>query len=75
PEFVQKGELAQRKSIVLLKNDVVNNTPSMPLTRQTRVYVENIDPIVASKYAVVVKKVEDADYVIMRLQTPFDVRK
>ena len=42
----------------------------MPLKTGIKVYLENIDPQVAGKYAAVVEKPEDADYAILRLKAP-----
>jgi beta-glucosidase len=66
PDFRAAGELAQRKSIVLLKND------KLPLNRDTRVYVEGFDPAVASEYAQVVENVEQADVALLRLSAPYE---
>ena len=49
PEFQEKADLAQRKSIVLLKN--AGNV--LPLKPGARLYVEGIDPAVASRYGYV----------------------
>jgi len=70
PEFKAAGELAQRKSIVLLKNDVQATGNALPLKTGIKVYLENVDPQVAGKYATVVEKPEDADYAILRLKAP-----
>lgn len=70
PEFKAAGELAQRRSIVLLKNEPQAAGSSLPLRSGIRIYVENIDPAVAGKYATVVEKPGDADYAILRLRTP-----
>ena len=70
PEFRAAGELAQRKSLVLLKNDTVNNTPVLPLKKGIKIFVKDINPEVAAKFGVVVKKPEEADYAILRLKAP-----
>ncbi|MCY4060823.1 MAG: glycoside hydrolase family 3 protein [Chloroflexi bacterium] len=67
--FRAAGELAQRKSIVLLKNDGV-----LPLRGRPRLYIENVDAAVAAEYGDVVDAPEDADYAILRLATPFQPR-
>jgi len=64
PEFIAAGELAQRRSIVLLKNDSNGTGKTLPLKNGIKVYLQNIDPDKVSKYAVVVKKPEEADYAI-----------
>jgi beta-glucosidase len=70
PEFKAAGELAQRRSIVLLKNEPQAAGNTLPLKPGIRIYVENIDPDVAGKYATVVEKPGDADFAILRLRTP-----
>ena len=75
-EFVEKGKLAQRKSIVMLKNKM--NTDSsyvLPLKKSSKIYIENIDKKVAAQYATVVDSLNDADIAILRLQTPWVSRE
>ena len=69
PAFRAAGDLAQRKSIVLLKND-----GSLPLKGRPKIYIENIQPEVAAHYGEVVDKPSAADYAILRLRTPFEPR-
>jgi len=69
-EFMAAGEMAQRKSIVLLKNDTNGNAKILPLNSGIKVYVRNIDPVKVSKFATVVKKPEQADFAILRLKSP-----
>ena len=71
PEFRKAGELAQRKSIVLLKND--KNT--LPLNKGLRIYVENIKSEAIKEYGEVVDDISKADIAILRLSTPFEKRK
>ena len=70
PEFRAAGELAQRRSMVLLKNDTIDNNPVLPLKKGIKIYIENLDPAVASVYGTVVKKPGEADYAIIRLKSP-----
>lgn len=74
PAFRAAGELAQRKSIVLLKNRQINTTQVLPLQGRSRIYIENVDPDVASQYGDVVDTVEEADFAILRLKTPYEPR-
>ena len=69
PAFRAAGELAQRKSIVLLKND-----GCLPLGGRPKIYVENIDADVAAQYGEVVDQPSAADFAILRLRTPFEPR-
>ena len=69
PAFRAAGDLAQRKSIVLLKNNAV-----LPLKGRPKIYIENISPEVAAQYGEVVDEPSAADYAILRLSTPFEPR-
>lgn len=67
PEFVQAAEASQRRAMTLLKND--NKT--LPLKQSgLKIYVKNIDAKVAAQYATVVNDPKDADFAILRLNTP-----
>jgi beta-glucosidase len=64
PAFQEKADLAQRRSIVLLKN----TGRLLPLRKGTRMYVEGIDPIVAARYGYVsTSDPGDADVCILRV--------
>ena len=68
-EFQQRADLAQRKSIVLLKN--ANNL--LPLKKGVRMYVEGIDPAVAAQYGYVsTTNPDDADVCIVRVAAQAD---
>ena len=69
PAFRAAGKLAQRKSIVLLKNDGI-----LPLRDRPKIYIENIDNDVAAAYGELVESPADADLAVLRLQTPFQPR-
>jgi beta-glucosidase len=73
PEFIAAGEEAQRKSIVLLKNDARGTEKTLPLKNGIKVFVVNVDPEKAGKYATVVKKPEDADFAILRIKSPSQI--
>ncbi len=74
-EFVEKGKLAQRKSIVLLRNKMnVDSSFILPLKKNIKIYTENISKETTSKYATVVDSVADADFAVLRLQAPWDPR-
>ncbi len=75
PAFRQAGEDAQRRSIVLLKNEPGAQGMTLPLQeKRLKIYVRNLDPDVASRYGEVVESPEQADVAILRLQTPFQPR-
>jgi beta-glucosidase len=69
-EFKAAGELAQKMSIVLLKNDTTNKKPVLPLKHGIKIFIKNIDPVKAGKYGVVVDKPEKADISIIRIKAP-----
>lgn len=71
PEFRQAGELAQRKSIVLLKNE----KQTLPLKNGLKIYVENIKPELLQPYGQVVADPAQAEIAILRLNTPYEKRK
>jgi beta-glucosidase len=73
--FRMQAEAAQRKSIVLLKNASGPDGRLLPLRRRPRLYVENVSPEVASRYADPVGVPEEADLALIRLQTPYDRRE
>jgi beta-glucosidase len=56
--------------MVLLKND--ENV--LPLKRGARIYIENIDEEIAANYGEVVDNPQAADFIIVRLNTPYDQR-
>lgn len=74
-EFVEKGKLAQRKSIVLLKNKMnIDSTYTLPLKKNLKIYFENIDKETAGKYATVVDSLADADIAVLHLRAPWEPR-
>ncbi len=74
PAFLRAGELAQRKSIVLLKNGQVAGGTALPLNARPRLYVEGIDPQIAAAYGEVTAVIEQAECAILRLAAPFEPR-
>ena len=63
-DFQEKADLAQRKSIVLLKNS--GNV--LPLKAGSRIYVEGVDPAVAARYGYVsTGGPENADVCVVRV--------
>ena len=79
-DFKQKGELAQRKSIVLLKNlsrgsRGAGGQPVLPLAGKPKIYIENMNPETAGQYGQVVSDPSEADFAILRLNAPYEKRK
>ena len=75
PEFIEAGELAQRKSLVLLKDRDSARGLTLPLQGKPKIYIENLAPETAQRYGQVVTTPEEADYAILRLSAPFEKRK
>ncbi|CAH1000632.1 Putative beta-xylosidase [Neolewinella maritima] len=62
------GQLSQQASMTLLKNE----DGALPLAEGSlKVYVENMDSAVVAGYATVVATPEEADFAIIRLNTPW----
>jgi beta-glucosidase len=73
-KFRSAGELAQRKSLVLLKNGATPAGRVLPVQGRPKLYVENIAPEAAGAYGQIVSGPAAADLAILRLQTPFEPR-
>ncbi len=65
--FKEKGKAAQRKSLVLLKNEA----NMLPLDQNVKVYPKGIDSQAISKYASVATTPEEADFIILKFRTPY----
>ena len=67
-DFKAAGEVAQRRSFTLLKN----YTNALPLkTGKWKIYVKNVDAKLAAAYGQVVDNPQDADFAIIRVNTPW----
>ena len=73
--LVENGKVAQRRSIVLLKNGSLDgaDAPLVPLPATTRIYVEGVDRTAAARYATLVS-LEEADVAILRVAAPYEPR-
>lgn len=70
-DFRAAGDEAQRRSLVLLQNDEdTEGAPLLPLDRQVRIWVENVDEAVAARYGTVVPALAEADVAIVRARPP-----
>lgn len=68
-DFQEKADVAQRKSIVLLQN----RNQILPLRKGVRMYVEKIDPSVASRFGFVsTTQLEESEVAIVRVSAPQD---
>lgn len=74
-EFRQAGELAQRKSIVLLKNSPQASTHTLPLASSSTIYIEGFNPEIAAGYAQVVNEPAQAQLALLRINTPYQPRQ
>lgn len=70
-DFQESADLAQRKSIVLLKNDPVRDTAILPLSKTTRIYAEGVDPELLRAYGTVVNSLNEADVAVLRIRESF----
>ncbi len=71
-EARELGHESQKRAMTLLKNGVVDNKPLLPLARFTlKVYVQGADPAPFKTYAAIVDDPEEADFAIVRLNTPW----
>ena len=69
-KFREKGEIAQQKSIVLLKNKDL-----LPLKKGIKIYAEGLTaPETVNNYATLVNNPKDADVILTRIKTPYDKR-
>ncbi|MGB9747646.1 MAG: glycoside hydrolase family 3 N-terminal domain-containing protein [Bacteroidales bacterium] len=74
-EFRKWAELSQRRAITLLKNDTAEGGYILPLKGKLKIYIRNINPAVASRYAEVVDDPKKADIAVIRLDAPYEPRK
>ncbi|WP_273568351.1 glycoside hydrolase family 3 protein [Maribacter halichondriae] len=66
PEFVKKGKEAQRKSMVLLKNENI-----LPLSSDKKIYIHGMTQSgLAEKFPQIVDDIDAADVIVQKLQTP-----
>lgn len=77
PEFVEAGLAAQRASLTLLKNEppAGSGKPLLPLAEGGRAFLVGIDRAVAESYVKVVDSPGEADFAIVRLDTPYEKRE
>jgi beta-glucosidase len=74
-EFVEKGKLAQRRSLVLLKNEMkADSSFVLPLAEGLKIYSENMAAEVVAEYGTPVDSLAEADIAILHLQTPWEPR-
>ncbi|MCU0380774.1 MAG: glycoside hydrolase family 3 C-terminal domain-containing protein [Chitinophagaceae bacterium] len=69
-EFVEMGKESQRRSLVLLKND----GNFLPLKPGTRIFVEGMHKGDIKPYASLIKSLEEADVIVLKVKTPTEPR-
>jgi beta-glucosidase len=67
PQAVAAGLVSQGRAMTLLKNDA----QTLPLNGRPKIFVKNIDPGLAARYAEVVATPDQADFALLRLETPW----
>ncbi|HWQ04830.1 MAG TPA: glycoside hydrolase family 3 N-terminal domain-containing protein [Longilinea sp.] len=67
PVSVAAGLASQERAMTLLKND----QDVLPLQGRLKIFVKNINPAIAAHFAEVVAAPEQADFAIVRLDTPW----
>lgn len=67
PDSMGLGLSAQRRAMTLLKNE----DDVLPLHSQPKIFIKNMDPAITARYAQVVDTPEQAEYAILRLETPW----
>jgi beta-glucosidase len=67
PESFLASTAAQSRSMTLLKNE----DEVLPLEKNLKIYVKNIDKSTAANYAEIVATPDEADFAILRLMTPW----
>jgi beta-glucosidase len=70
PKFIAKGLEAQRKSLVLLKND----QSILPLKSSTKIYLQGFNKEEAKNYSNLVTDAKNADVIILKLNTPYGLK-
>jgi len=70
--FVEKGRTAQRKSLVLLKND----NDFLPISNEKKIYLMGFaSDRLSEKFPNIINDAEDADIIVQKLQTPYSPPK
>jgi beta-glucosidase len=73
-EFRQAGLRAQHASVTVLAN-ATKSGPALPLTSGLTVYAEGVDLETLAEYASVVADPNDADFAILRVNAPYELRE
>jgi beta-glucosidase len=68
--FQAAADLAQRQSMVLLKNGPADGARVLPLKEGMQLYVEGLSPVVAAGYGTVVEDLGAADAALLSVKAP-----
>ena len=68
-EWKALGDRTQRRSLTLLKND--KSSLPLSLSKKYKIFIKNINKEVAAQYGTVVETPEEADFAIIRANTPW----
>ena len=67
---IEKGREAQRRSMVLLKNE----ENILPLAPKTKIFLDGFDRSSLTDYRKVMTNLKDAEFIILKLSTPYEER-
>ena len=70
--YCEKGLLAQKKSIVLLKNDLIDKENILPLNKDIKVFLDGFNKSSFKDYCDVCEEPDEADYILLQLRTVFN---
>ena len=69
-KFIEKGLEAQRRSLILLKND----QSILPLKPTAKIYLQGFNKEESAPYAHLVTEAKNADVIILKLNTPYGLK-
>tara|TARA_Y100001970_G_scaffold291911_1_gene430997 strand:- start:324 stop:2267 length:1944 start_codon:yes stop_codon:yes gene_type:complete len=70
--YINKGILAQKKSVVLLKNDKNDNKIVLPLSKGVKVFSDGFDKSILKNYCEIIDNPKDSDFILLQLRTVFN---
>ncbi len=70
--YIDKGILAQKKSVVLLKNDGHDNQNVLPLSKNIKVFSDGFDTSILKNYCEITDNPKESDFILLQLRTVFN---
>ena len=70
--YIDKGILAQKKSVVLLKNDEDDNQNVLPLSKNIKVFSDGFDTSILKNYCEITDNPKESDFILLQLRTVFN---